>query len=287
MALIGIIGGSGLYELNNFVFDEKIKVDTPFGKPSDEIVTGKISGKEIAFLPRHGRGHIYNPTEVNYRANIYALKKIGVERIISVSAVGSMKESIVPGRTLILPDQFIDMTKHRISTFFEKGIVAHVPFAEPVCPELSEIIFSAGKELGYDIVKGGTYINIEGPQFSSRAESVLYKSWGVDVIGMTNATEAKLAREAELCYTSINVPTDYDCWKDDEESVSVEVVIKRLIDSLENVKKILEKVIPGIPEKRDRCSCGRMLENAIITEKSKIPSDTKKTLSVIIDKYME
>lgn len=287
MSVVGIIGGSGLYQLDNFVFSEELKINTPFGYPSDHIVTGNVGSIKIAFLPRHGRGHIFTPTEVNYRANIYAMKKIGVERIISVSAVGSMKERIIPGKTLLIPNQFIDLTKKRDNTFFGNGIVAHIPFSDPVCPVLSQIIYETGNELGYDMMKDGTYLNIEGPQFSTKAESLLYKSWGVDVIGMTNATEAKLAREAEICYSSINVATDYDCWKYDEDVVSVDVIIERLRDSLKAVKKILRKTIESLPEDRSNCICKHALKNAIITDPERIPSDTKKNLSILIDKYME
>jgi len=287
MAVTGIIGGSGLYQLDNFVFSDKIKVKTPFGLPSDEIVIGNVGDKKVAFLPRHGTGHIFTPTEVNYRANIYALKKVGVDRIISVSAVGSMKEKIVPGQTLLLPDQFIDLTKNRINSFFGNGIVAHVSFADPVCSVLSQTIHDAGLRLGYEIIRGGTYLNIEGPQFSTKAESLLYKSWGVDVIGMTNATEAKLAREAEICYSSINIATDYDCWKYDEEAVSVDAIVKRLLSSIEDVKKILKKTIEMLPDKRDNCLCESSLKDAIITDWKKVPKETLENLSLLINRYME
>lgn len=281
---IAVIGGSGLYEMESFKFIEEIDIDTPFGKPSDKITIGEISGKKVAFLPRHGKGHKIMPSEINYQANIYALKKLKVERIISISAVGSMKEEILPGDFVIV-DQFIDLTKRRVSTFFGNGIVAHISMAEPTCPLMRKITLEASKELGYRVHPKGTYLCIEGPQFSSKAESILYRSWNVDVIGMTNMPEAKLAREAEICYTTIAMATDYDCWHETEEPVSVEMVVKRLTENVEKAKKLIEKIIPLIPETRE-CSCKDALKDAIITSKEKIPKERIKELEPIIGKYL-
>ncbi len=282
---IAVIGGSGLYEMDSFKPIEELDLETPFGKPSDRIVIGEINGRKVAFLPRHGKGHRILPTEINFRANIFALKTLGVERIISVSAVGSMREDIRPGDFVIV-DQFIDFTKSRISTFFGGGIVAHVSMAHPVCPVLSDIIYEKAKELNYRVHKGGTYICIEGPQFSSKAESLLYKSWNVDVIGMTNVQEAKLAREAEICYSTIAMATDYDCWHEEEEAVTVEMVVKILMENVEKAKKLIEKVVESIPENRE-CPCKDALKDAIITNTDRIPKERLKELKPIIGKYIK
>lgn len=283
--VIGVIGGSGLYEMEGLTGIREIKIDTPFGEPSDAYICGSLGGIEMVFLPRHGRGHRFTPTEVNYRANIYGMKKLGVERIISVSAVGSMREDIEPGH-IVVPSQFYDHTKHRKSTFFGNGVVAHVGFADPVCHGLSDILVNAGEKTGAKMHRGGTYLCMEGPQFSTRAESNIYRGWGVDVIGMTNATEAKLAREAEICYATIALSTDYDCWHETEEDVTVEAVIAILMKNVETAKKIIKEAVPKIPAKRD-CHCSEALKNAIMTKAELIPEKTKKDLDLIIGKYIK
>lgn len=282
--VIGVIGGSGLYEMEGMTDVKEVKIDTPFGEPSDSYITGNIGGVDMVFLPRHGRGHRFLPTEVNYRANIYGMKKLGVERIISVSAVGSMREEIAPGH-VVVPDQFYDHTKHRISTFFGSGVVAHVAFADPVCPSLFGLLAEGGNTVGATVHKGGTYLCIEGPQFSKRAESRIYRQWGVDIIGMTNATEAKLAREAEICYATLALCTDYDCWHETEEDVSVESVIAVLMRNVELAKKIIREIIPKIPAERS-CLCKSALKNAIMTRPDLIPEKTRKDLDLIIGKYI-
>ncbi len=284
-AEIGIIGGSGLYEMEEFTKEAEIEISTPFGMPSDKIVIGTLKDRKIAFLPRHGKGHRILPHEINYRANIFAFKKLGIKWIISVSAVGSMKEKIKPG-DFVIPNQFIDLTKKRINTFFGEGIAAHVAFADPVCPVLSQLIANAARNLNYTVHYGGTYICIEGPQFSTRAESQLYRSWGVDVIGMTNAPEAKLAREAEICYATIAMATDYDCWHESEEDVSVEAVIKTLMENVAKAKKLISNVVDKIPEERN-CICKNALKDAIMTPKDKIPLETLRNLEPIISKYIK
>ncbi|MFQ5456468.1 MAG: S-methyl-5'-thioadenosine phosphorylase [Nitrospirota bacterium] len=284
-AAIGIIGGSGLYEMEGLKEVKEVKVETPFGDPSDLYISGILDDVKVAFLARHGRGHRLLPTEINYRANIFGMKKLGVERIISVSAVGSMKKEIKPGE-LVIPEQFYDHTKRRISTFFGEGIVAHVAFADPICSELKDILYRAGKNIGTVVVhQGGTYLCIEGPQFSSRGESNIYRSWGVDIIGMTNVTEAKLAREAEICYTTLAMATDYDCWHIEEESVTVEAILQILNKNVEISKKIIRNAVSHIPEDKG-CQCGHSLKNAIITPSESIPQETKNRLAPIIGKYV-
>ena len=282
--VIGVIGGSGLYEMDGLTSVREVKLHTPFGEPSDAYITGSLGGTEMAFLPRHGRGHRFLPTEVNYRANIYGMKKLGVDRIISVSAVGSMREEIEPGH-IVIPDQFYDLTKHRKNTFFGEGVVAHVGFADPVCHDLFGVLADAGKKAGATVHKGGTYICMEGPQFSTRAESKIYRKWGVDVIGMTNATEAKLAREAEICYATVALSTDYDCWHETEEDVTVEAVIAVLMKNVETAKKIIKEAVSMMPAKRG-CRCSEALKNAIMTKPELIPEKTKKDLELIIGKYI-
>ena len=282
--VIGVIGGSGLYEMEGLTGVREVTLHTPFGEPSDAYITGSLGGIEMVFLPRHGRGHRFLPTEVNYRANIYGMKKLGVDRVISVSAVGSMKEEIEPGH-IVIPDQFYDLTKHRKSTFFGDGVVAHVGFADPVCHDLFETLADAGKKAGATVHKGGTYICMEGPQFSTRAESRIYRKWGVDVIGMTNATEAKLAREAEICYATLALSTDYDCWHDTEEDVTVEAVIAVLMKNVETAKKIIKEAVTMMPAKIG-CQCSEALKNAIMTKAELIPEKTKKDLDLIIGKYI-
>ena len=285
MIKIGVIGGSGVYKLENLKVIEEKEISTPFGNPSDKIVIGELKNIKIAFLPRHGVGHRLLPSEVNYRANIYAMKLLGVEYLISISSVGSMKGEIHP-EDIVLPDQFIDLTRKRESTFFGEGIVAHIQFSQPTCPRLRKIIYDSAKNAGYRVHDGGVYVNIEGPQFSTYGESLAYRSWGVDVIGMTNATEAKLAREAEMCYATINLVTDYDCWKSDEEEVSVELVIQRFNSNIKKAKKILEDIIDKIITDRSNCLCANALENAIITAREKIPEETLEKLKPIIGKYI-
>lgn len=282
---IGVIGGSGLYDMEDLKEVKRIKVDTPFGEPSDEYVMGKLEGREVVFLPRHGKGHRILPSELNYRANIYGFKKLGVEWIISVSSVGSFKEGLRP-LDILIPDQFFDRTNQaRKYTFFGEGVVAHIAFSEPVCPNLSEILYAAGVEKGFRMHKGGTYLNMEGPAFSTRAESRIYKSWGVDIIGMTNMPEARLAREAEICYATMALITDYDSWKEKEEGVVVEMVMENLRKNVHRAKEILREAVKRIPEERN-CLCARALENAVITRSNLIPRKTKEKLALIMGKYI-
>jgi 5'-methylthioadenosine phosphorylase len=257
----------------------EFRVRTPFGAPSDAIVVGEIEGMRVAFLSRHGRGHRLNPSEINYRANIYALKSLGVSRVISVSAVGSMKESIRPG-DVVIPDQFIDLTKRRASTFFEGGIVAHVAFGEPVCAGLARTLVSSGQRLEAAIHRGGTYLCMEGPQFSTKGESRLYRQWGVDVIGMTNMPEAKLAREAELCYATMALATDYDCWHETEEAVTVEAILATLHRNVALAKRILQSVLPSVAETQD-CACRQALNYAVITDRKQVPAAVKRKLALL------
>jgi len=285
MKTIGIIGGSGLYEIEGLEHVENIAVDTPWGEPSDELVSCVLDDTKLVFLPRHGRGHKLLPSEINYRANIHAMKQIGVEWIISVSAVGSMKERIAPGH-IVIPNQFIDNTKSRISTFFGNGIVAHVSMADPVCNSLSNILFQASLDEGATVHMGGTYICIEGPQFSSRAESDLYRRWGVDVIGMTNMPEAKLAREAEICYSTLALSTDYDCWHEANEYVSVGDIIKILTQNVTMAKKIIKRAVTMIQTER-KCNCINALENSIITSHDVISADARDKLKILIKEYIK
>ncbi len=284
MNKIGIIGGSGLYEIEGLENIEEIEINTPFGKPSDKFIKGELEGKTLIFLPRHGKGHRIPPMDLNFRANIYGMKLLGVEKIISVSAVGSMKEEIKPG-DMVVVKQFIDRTWGRISSFFTENIVAHISFAEPVCPELSEILFKASKKVVERTHKDATYICINGPQFSTKAESNVYRSWGVDVIGMTNVNEAKLAREAEICYATLALATDYDCWKEDNV-VSAEEVIKVIKQNVENAKKIIVEAVKMIDDERN-CLCKDALNNAIMTAPQLIPDDVKEKLKPIIGKYVK
>jgi len=284
-ANIGIIGGSGLYDMEGLKRVQELRVSTPFGKPSGKLVLGTLEGLPVAFLARHGKNHSLLPSEINYRANIFAMKMIGVERILSVSAVGSMKKEIVPGH-VVIPDQFYDMTKGRASTFFGKGIVAHVSLADPICRQLAEIVSQSGEAAGGTIRRGGVYLCMEGPQFSSRAESHIHRGWGVDVIGMTNATEAKLAREAEICYVTLALATDYDCWFVEEEAVTVEMILKILFENVVLSKKIIRGAIRKIPATRD-CYCSRALAHAIVTPAKAVPKPLKKALAPIVGKYLK
>ncbi len=279
---IAIIGGSGLYEMEGLTHSEERGVDTPFGKPSDDFMLGEIEGVQVAFLARHSRGHRLLPTELNYRANIYAIKKLGCEFILSVSAVGSLKEEISPGQ-MVMVDQFIDRTTQRDSTFFGEGIVAHVAFADPICSVLRELLYQAAVEVGAQAHPTGTYVCIEGPMFSTRAESKLYKSWGADVIGMTNLQEAKLAREAELCYATMAMSTDYDCWREGHEFVTAEMVMETLKKNTDTAHRILLRALPEVGKLKEN-PCVGVLKNAILTNKLLVPEATKKKLKLIYGK---
>jgi len=283
--LIGVIGGSGLYEMEGIKDLKFQKVDTPFGDPSDEYAVGILEGKKVAFLPRHRRGHTILPHELNYRANIYGFKKLGAERIISLSAVGSLKEELKP-MDMVIIDQFFDRTKTGESTFFGDGLAAHIAFADPVCSNLADILYKACKEVGVTVHKGGTYLNIEGPAFSTKAESFIYKNLGIDVLGMTNLREAKLAREAEICYATIAMVTDYDCWHPGHDAVTVDMVVKVLIQNAASAKAIVKKAVSMISGERT-CQCKDALSAAIITGKDRVPKETKKKLDLIIGKYFK
>lgn len=281
---IGIIGGSGLYSMSGLSDTREIRVKTPFGDPSDVIVLGMLEGKRVGFLARHGRGHRILPSEINYQANIYAMKLLGAERIISVSAVGSLKEDLRPGEFL-LPDQFFDRTKNRASTFFGEGLVAHLAFAHPTCGELSGVLANACTREGVQVHRRGTYICIEGPQFSTLAEAEVHRQLRFDVIGMTNLTEAKLAREAEICYATIAMITDYDCWHPDHESVTAAQIIVTLNQNAENAQKVLRAAVREVPSARS-CKCGVALKNSLVTDWKLVPKATKKRLAAIIGKYI-
>lgn len=281
---IGIIGGSGLYGMEGLEDVREIRVKTPFGAPSDALLLGTLDGVPVAFLSRHGRGHRFSPTEINYRANIYALKSIGVTRVISVSAVGSMKETVKPG-DLLFPTQFIDLTKQRVGSFFLQGIVAHVAFSDPICAFVMRSLAEAARSIGASAHEGGTYVCIEGPQFSTKAEARVYRQWGVDVIGMTNMPEAKLAREAELCYATMALVTDYDCWHDCEEPVTVEMILAILHKNVELAKRVIRRTVGLLREPRT-CGCGRALEHAIITAPTAIPKTTRARLDLLIRPYL-
>jgi 5'-methylthioadenosine phosphorylase len=284
-AKIGVIGGSGLYDIPGIENIEEVNVDTPFGKPSDAITVGKLGGVGVAFLPRHGRGHTILPSEIPVRANIYALKSLGVEHIIAINACGSFKEDFKPGDILI-PDQLIDRTKGRVGSFFGDGIVAHIIFAQPFCPDLSRILYETGKETGATIHEGGTYLVMEGPVFSTRAESLLHKSWGADVIGMTSSPEAKLAREAEICYASICGVTDYDCWHETNEPIPIDVIIQTLRHNTDTIREIIKRAVARISDKRE-CECANALRTAIVTAPEAITPEVKKRLDLIIGKYVK
>jgi len=281
---IGVIGGSGLYELEGLSKVRWKRVRTPFGDPSDAYCVGRFEDRQVVFLPRHGRGHRVMPSELNFRANLWGLKSLGVEWVISISAVGSMKEHIRP-LDLVIPDQFVDLTRRRVSSFFGDGIVAHVGMADPVCPDLAAVLDKAARETGATVHRGGTYVCIEGPQFSSKAESRIYRSWSVDVIGMTNMPEAKLAREAELCYATLALATDYDVWHESHETVTVETVIANLLKNVVTAKDVLKRSLPAIGPPRT-CGCPELLKNAIITSPTVFPPRTRKRLALLIDKYL-
>ncbi len=285
MGKIGIIGGSGLYNIEGISRVKKVSVDTPFGRPSGRFVTGSLEGKEVVFVPRHDIGHRIPPGHINYRANIFGMKKLGVDRIISVSACGSLKEVLKP-MDFVVVDQFVDRTNYaRDMSFFGKGLVVHISLAHPVCAGLAAALYKSCKDSGIRAHNGGTYINMEGPAFSTLAESNLYRSWGMDIIGMTNFAEAKLAREAEMCYATLAAITDYDCWYESAESVTVEMVIQNLIKNVDNSKKIIKQVVKMLPNDDD-CSCRHALKDAIVTDRKYIPAKLKKELKIIIGKYV-
>ena len=281
---IGIIGGSGLYSMPGFTNQREVRVETPFGDPSDAYVVGELEGKPVAFLTRHGRGHRLSPTELNYRANIYGMKKLGVEWIISLSAVGSLKAEHKP-LDFVIPDQFVDRTMGRVSTFFGGGLVAHVGFADPVCNDLAKLLHEACLEAGVPSTLGGTYICMEGPAFSTKAESNLYRSWGMDIIGMTNLQEAKLAREAEICYSTIAMVTDYDCWHAEHATVSVADIIRNLTHNAENAAKVVAAAVRLLTVEPRTCGCESALATALITDKKTVPAETYKKLELIVGKY--
>ena len=263
-AQVGIIGGSGLYEMDGVTRARELAVETPFGPPSDRLVLGTLEGRKVAFLPRHGRGHRISPSEINFRANVFALKTLGVERILSVSAVGSLKEKYAPLH-MVIPDQFVDRTFKRASTFFGRGLVAHVAFAHPFCADLGRVLGAAARTAGATVHEGGTYICIEGPQFSTRAESELYRSWGMDIIGMTNLQEARLAREAEICYSTLAMVTDYDCWHPDHDAVTVDQIIQNLVANAARAKDVLRAAVKNVPVGARHCECASALSHALIT----------------------
>ncbi|HYV74979.1 MAG TPA: S-methyl-5'-thioadenosine phosphorylase [Candidatus Binatia bacterium] len=284
-AEIGIIGGSGLYSMPGLTEVQEISLDTPFGAPSDAYVLGTLSGRKVAFLSRHGRGHRLMPTELPYRANIHGFKELGVERILSLSAVGSLKAEHKP-LDFVIPDQFVDRTRHRVDTFFGDGLVVHVALGDPICGEMAKFVHQACQRAGVNVKLGGTYLNMEGPQFSTKAESNLYRSWGMDVIGMTNLTEARLAREAELCYVTVAMVTDYDCWHPEHDSVTVDQIVGVLLKNAENACNVVREAVAVLPRERT-CKCGSALSHAIITEKSKVPAETLQRLRLIVGQYFE
>ncbi|HZU27290.1 MAG TPA: S-methyl-5'-thioadenosine phosphorylase [Bryobacteraceae bacterium] len=283
-ATIGIIGGSGLYSMPGFEAEREVTVETPWGAPSDNYIIGTLGGREVAFLSRHGRGHRLSPSELNYRANIYGFKCLGAERILSLSAVGSLKEEHAP-LDFVIPDQFVDRTRGRASTFFGEGLVAHIGFAHPVCPQLSNVALEGCRAAGVRAKQGGTYLCMEGPAFSTLAESNLYRSWGMDVIGMTNLTEAKLAREAEICYVTIAMVTDYDCWHPGHDAVTVTQIIEYLTQNAANACKVVAAAVQSMPRERD-CKCGSALKHALITDPKAVPEVTRKKLELLVGKYL-
>ena len=281
---IGIIGGSGLYSMPGFEARRELTIDTPWGPPSDPYVIGTLASKEVAFLARHGRGHRISPSELNFRANIYGFKSLGVERIISLSAVGSLSEKHPPLK-FVIPDQFFDRTRGRISTFFGEGLVAHISFADPVCPQMSEAVRKSCAQVGVDAAKGGTYLCMEGPAFSTKAESNVYRSWGMDVIGMTNLQEAKLAREAEICYVTVAMVTDYDCWHEEHDAVTVTDILANLSKNADNACKVVAATVASLPASRE-CKCGSALAHALITDRKAVPEATRKKLELLVGKYL-
>lgn len=283
---IGVIGGSGFYAMKDLENITEVVVETPFGMPSDNMIVGEIGGSQVAFMARHGRGHRINPSDLPAKANIYAFKKLGVKMLISASACGSLQEKYKP-KDIVIIDQFIDRTKHRNDTFFDEGIVAHVSLADPICNDLADVLYDSAKKAGATVHKGGTYVNMEGPQFSTRAESHLYRSWGADVIGMTNFTEARLAREAEICYASLAMVTDYDCWREGEEDVTVEMIIEILNTNAAMAQEIVKNALQKLGDKKDECRCNSALKYAILTSPDTIPDHMKKKLNLLIGKYIK
>jgi 5'-methylthioadenosine phosphorylase len=284
VSTIGIIGGSGLYDMAELSDREERRVTTPFGDPSAPYVVGTLRGKRVAFLARHGAGHRLLPSELNFRANIFGFKTLGAEYLLSASAVGSLKDEYKP-LDLVIPDQFLDRTRGRISTFFGNGLVAHVSFAHPFCPRLSEIAYTSARSAGATVHRGGTYVCMEGPQFSTLAESQLYRAWGMDIIGMTNLQEAKLAREAEMCYTTIALVTDYDCWHPEHDQVTVEMIVANLMQNAKTAQQVIATAVGALPYERT-CECARALQYAIITRPEAVPDETKQTLAPIVGKYV-
>ncbi len=281
---IGIIGGSGLYEMEGLTDVREVEVSTPFGAPSDALIEGRLGDRRLVFLPRHGRGHRFLPSEVPYRANVWALKSLGVEWVISISAVGSLEEGVAPGH-ICLPDQFLDRTWGRESTFFGDGIVGHVAMADPVCQALQQAVWETREAVGVPFHRGGTYVCIQGPQFSTRAESYWYRSLGARVIGMTNATEARLAREAELCYTTVALVTDYDCWHETEEEVSVEAVLEVLHRNVDTARKIVREAVGRVPAERS-CPCAEAARYAVLTDPARIPAETRRRVELLFGRYL-
>ncbi|HOD04207.1 MAG TPA: S-methyl-5'-thioadenosine phosphorylase [Anaerolineaceae bacterium] len=284
--VLGIIGGSGLYQFEGLTQVETLELETPFGKPSSPIVIGNIAGKRVAFLARHGIGHFISPTEVNYRANIYAFKALGVPRIVSISACGSLRDDYAPGE-IVIPDQLVDFTRMRARSFFGEGLVAHIGVADPFCPDLSAKLFSAVNQAGVLAHKGGTLITIEGPRFSTRAESNLFRSWGMSIIGMTACPEAFLAREAEICYATMAHVTDYDVWHVSEEAVSVEMVVRTLLKNTEGAQKAVISLVKGLFDTEPTCGCSHALETAIITNPAHVPGETRHKLTLLTEKYIQ
>jgi len=282
---IGIIGGSGLYSMPGFTGQHEVRVETPFGEPSDPYVVGELEGKTVAFLARHGRGHRISPSELNFRANIYGFKKLGVEWILSLSAVGSLKEEHKP-RDFVIPDQFVDRTRGRVSTFFGEGLVAHVSFADPVCPHVAKLLYNASVESGVKATLGGTYLCMEGPAFSTKAESNLYRSWGMDVIGMTNLQEAKLAREAEICYATVAMVTDYDCWHAEHAAVTVADIIQNLNANAANAAQVVRGAVRNLRLEARTCDCSHALAHALITDPKTVPEATRRKLELLVGKYL-
>ena len=282
---IGILGGSGLYEMEALTHSRHVSLDTPFGAPSGPYRVGRLVGIRVAFLPRHGHGHQISPSELNFQANIYGFKKLGVEHIISVTAVGSLKAHIQP-LDIVVPDQFYDSTKQRASTFFGEGLVAHIAFADPVCPVLSGLVYQSALEADAAVHRGGTLVCIEGPAFSTRAESNMYRQWGMDIVGMTSLQEAKLAREAEICYAALALVTDFDSWHAEESAVTVAAVVQNLEKNISTAKKIIQTVVPKISTQRT-CVCATALKNAIMTDPAAIPPETRAKLAFLVDKYLK
>lgn len=283
--VVGVIGGSGLYEMDGLTDVQEVALETPFGAPSDAFVTGELGDTRMVFLPRHGRGHRISPSEINFRANIWGMKKLGVGRIISISAVGSMREGIVPGE-FVLIDQFFDRTRHRVDTFFNDGVVAHVMFADPICEESRQVLLAAAKDAGIKAHDGGTYINMEGPQFSTRAESKIYRQWGVDVIGMTNLQEARLAREAEIGYATVAMATDYDCWHEGHDDVNVASVIEIMQQNVEKARTLIRAAAPKLAASA-ACTCDAALQHAIMTAPGSITAEARQRLGLLINKYLQ